>query len=66
MTTERKRPSLSGADEGYMPLAVMNTFAQEWVIKVKVMKKLLKNWNNTKGSGTLLNLELMDKDGIMI
>jgi len=49
-----------------MPLAVMNTFAQEWVIKVKVMKKLLKNWSNTKGSGTLLNLELMDKDGIMI
>ena len=38
----------------------------DWVIKVKVMNKQLRHWNNAKGPGTTLSLELMDECGTMI
>ena len=45
-----------------MPVSCLNTFTQDWVIKVKVCKKYdLKHWNNARGTGTLLNVDLMDK-----
>jgi hypothetical protein len=44
-----------------MPLSCMNTFTQDWVIKVKVNKKVFKTYNNAKGPGQLLNVDLMDK-----
>lgn len=62
--SEKKRPSLSGRDDdaGFMPVSCLNTFTQDWVIKVKVTKKYeLKHWNNARGSGVLLNVDLMDK-----
>jgi hypothetical protein len=48
----------------YMPVSCLNTFTQDWVIKVKITKKYdLKQWKNAKGSGTLLNLDLIDLQG---
>jgi hypothetical protein len=49
LTSERQRPSLGGDDDaklGFMPLSCMNTFAQDWVIKCKVLKKQLRTWSN--------------------
>ena len=60
--SEKKRPSLANDDAGFMPVSCLNTFTQDWVIKVKVVKKYeLKHWNNARGTGTLLNIDLMDK-----
>ena len=33
-----KRPSLMN-DDGYVPLSCLNTFSQDWTIKVKIYKK---------------------------
>ena len=49
-SSEKKRPSLTNDDAGYMPVSCLNTFTQDWVIKVKVTKKYeIKNWNNARG-----------------
>lgn len=57
---ENKRPSLSGRDH-FMPVVCLNSFTLDWVIKVKVTRKYaLKTWNNARGQGVLLNVELMD------
>jgi replication factor A1 len=41
---------------------VLNTYTQEWVIKAKITKKYpMRTWNNAKGSGTLLNMDLVDR-----
>lgn len=51
----------------YMPVSCLNTFTQDWVIKVKITKKYdLKQWKNAKGSGTLLNLDLIDLQGTQV
>jgi replication factor A1 len=45
----------------------LNQFSTDWRIKARVTKKTpLREWNNLKGSGCLLNLELMDKEGTLI
>ena len=50
-----------------MPVSCLNTFTQDWVIKVKITKKYeIRNWNNAKGQGCLLNLDLMDKENTQI
>ena len=50
-----------------MPVNCLNTFTQDWTLKVKVMKKYeLKHWNNQRGSGNILNLDLMDASNTMI
>lgn len=50
-----------------MPVNCLNTYAQDWVIKVKVAKKYeLRHWSNRRGQGCLLNVDLMDKSGAMI
>ena len=47
----------------FMPVSCLNTFTQDWIIKVKIIKKCdLKNWSNARGTGMLLNLDLMDKE----
>lgn len=53
-------------EKGYMPLAAMNNFTQDWVICVKVNHINYKRWSNAKGEGTLLNLDLMDESGTQI
>jgi hypothetical protein len=45
-----------------MPVSCINTFTQDWAIKVKIIKKYaLKEWKNMKGAGTLLTVDLMDR-----
>jgi hypothetical protein len=47
-----------------MPIKALNTFSQEWIIKARITKKHQKKaWKNTKNSGVLLNIELMDEAG---
>lgn len=50
-----------------MPVSCLNTFVTDWTIKVKILKKYEpRNWNNARGSGTLMNIDLMDKQGCQI
>jgi replication factor A1 len=45
----------------------LNTFTQDWIIKVKLMKKYpMKTWNNAKGEGTLFTMDLMDRENTSI
>jgi ssDNA-binding replication factor A large subunit len=54
-------------DQMFMPVSCLNTFTQDWIIKVKIIKKYdLKHWTNAKGTGMLLNLDLMDKENTQI
>ena len=50
-----------------MPVNCLNTYVQDWVIKVKVAKKYpMRDWSNARGQGTLLNMDLMDKSRNMV
>ena len=50
-----------------MPISLLNTFTQEWVIRVKVFKKYpLKFYKNQRGQGCIFNLDLMDKQKTQI
>lgn len=50
-----------------MPIRVLNQFSVDWKIRARVTKKgELKQWRNQKGEGVLLNIDLIDKDGIQI
>ena len=63
----KTRPSLGGADAGFTPINVLNTYTQEWVIKAKITKKYtMRTWNNAKGTGTLLNMDLVDRSQTQI
>ena len=45
----------------------MNTFTQDWIIKVKVVKKYpMKTWSNPKGEGKLFSMDLMDRENTQI
>jgi hypothetical protein len=62
-----KRPSLYGEndpDAQYLPLSCVNTFIKDWVIKVKITKVGYRTYQNFKGSGTILSMDLMDKQGV--
>ncbi|CAI2359121.1 unnamed protein product [Moneuplotes crassus] len=64
-------PSLpSGAlndQNSFMPIKALNSFVPEWKIKAKVnMKGEIKRWNNARGEGYLLNINLIDFKGDMI
>ena len=51
----------------YMPVAHLNSFSADWCIKVRVLKKPTeRHYQNAKGSGKLLNIDLIDRDGTMI
>ncbi len=45
----------------------MNQFSTDWRVKARLTKKNpLREWTNAKGTGCLLNVELMDKEGTQI
>ena len=47
--------------ETYTPIKSLNTFLFDWKIKARVTKKhSKKKWKNARGSGSLLNIELID------
>jgi replication factor A1 len=50
-----------------MPIRILNQFTSDWKIKARVVKKAaVKSWTNARGSGQLLNFDLVDKEGTMI
>lgn len=52
-------------DDGYMPIKALNQFSHDWRIKARVTKKGdIRTWNNARGTGKLLNIDLVDKDGM--
>lgn len=53
-------------DAQYVPISVLNTFVHDWTIKAKVLRKNKRDWNNARGNGTLMNVDVMDKDGCQI
>ena len=51
----------------YMPIKALNQFTNDWTIKARVVKKAaIKSWKNARGSGQLLNFDLVDREGTMI
>lgn len=53
--------------EGYTPIRILNQFQTDWKIRARVTKKGDKrNWKNDRGQGTLLNIDLVDKEGTQI
>lgn len=47
-----------------MPIKALNTFNCDWRIKARVLKKSnLKTFTNQKGTGSLFNIDLIDKEG---
>lgn len=50
-----------------MPIKALNQFTNDWKIKARVVKKAaVKSWKNARGSGQLLNFDLVDKESTMI
>lgn len=67
--SQSEKPTINPNDEDadYVPVNCLNTYVQDWVIKVKLAKKYdMRNWSNPRGSGCLLNVDLMDKSRQMI
>jgi hypothetical protein len=51
-------------DQSFTPIKSLNTFLFDWKIKARVTKKhAKKSWKNSRSEGTLLNIELIDKEG---
>jgi replication factor A1 len=50
-----------------VPINAVNPYNNKWVILARVTRKSDKRtWQNARGSGTLFNIELMDKEGTEI
>lgn len=48
-------------DAQYTPIAALTSNNSDWIIKARVSKKYeRKCWNNARGSGYLLNVDLID------
>ena len=62
-TSKDQKPAIHDDDStNYVPVNCLNTYVQDWVIKVRVTKKYaLKHWNNNRGSGTLMNVDFVDR-----
>lgn len=53
--------------DAYMPIKALNQFSSDWVIKARVVKKgEMRTWKNAKGEGTLINVDLVDREGTLI
>lgn len=51
-------------EENIIPIAHLNPFQNKGAIKVRVMtKKPIHTWNNSKSSGKLFSMDLMDSSG---
>jgi len=62
----QNRPSIKEVDD-CTPIAALNSFSTDWIIKARVTKLgSERTWNNAKGSGRLLTIDLMDREGTQI
>lgn len=54
-------------DAQYTPIAALTSNTNDWIIKARLSKKYdRKAWNNQRGSGQLLNIDLVDQYGSQI
>ena len=66
MQKEKKRES-SVLDDMYLPIKLLNNFNRDWCIKVRVLKKGdMRQYKNARGSGVVLSMDLVDREGTMI
>lgn len=55
------KPRKSRSADVYTPVRSLSTMNQDWMIKVRLIKKRpVKEWNNARGSGRLQTVEFMD------
>ena len=51
----------------YMPIKALNQFSTDWVIKARIVKKgNMRTWKNDRGEGTIMNIDLIDREGTLI
>lgn len=50
-----------------MPIKALNQFSTDWVIKARLVKKSeMRTWKNARGEGTILNVDIVDREGTLI
>ena len=62
-------PEVPNADDfaRYTPIAALSCNSSDWIIKARVTKKYdRRTWNNARGKGYLMNIELCDAFGSQI
>lgn len=51
----------------FTPIKALTTFVNDWIIKARVTKKYeRRTWNNARGKGYLMNIDLIDAFGSQI
>eukprot|EP01138_Halocafeteria_seosinensis_P008597 gb/GECG01008787.1/.p1 GENE.gb/GECG01008787.1/~~gb/GECG01008787.1/.p1 ORF type:complete len:685 (+),score=106.24 gb/GECG01008787.1/:1-2055(+) len=60
-------PIARASDHKIHPVAALNPFLQNWMIKVRVTNKSdVRHWKNAKGEGSLFSCDLLDEHGTEI
>ena len=54
------------SDECYTPIKVLNTYTNDWKIKARITKKNKRSWQNMKGSGVIMTVDMVDTEGTQI
>jgi hypothetical protein len=63
----QSRTRMSSIQDIYTPIRVLNQFSTDWRIRARVTRRdEPKRWANSRGEGTLMNIEMIDKDGTQI
>ena len=52
--------------ESYTPIKVLNIYTYDWKIKWRVLKKVKRSWQNMRGSGLIMTVDLVDSEGTQI
>ena len=63
----QNRVKVADTGDQYMPIGALNQFSQEFRFKARVVKKPpLRQYTNQKGSGQIMGIDLIDREGTMI
>jgi len=50
-----------------MPIKALNQFSTDWIIKARLIKKPeMRTWKNARGEGTIMSVDLVDREGTLI